>query len=46
MTAPEKWDTYLTLSNNIIEEIHDYEVIELDESYKKYTKSLKNERKC
>ena len=46
MTAPEKWDTYLTLSNNIIEEIHDYGVVELDESYKKYTKSLKNERKC
>ena len=39
-TDPSNWNTYYDLSGQLVEAIHDYGKIELDNSYKEYTKTL------
>ena len=38
---PDKWDSYIDLNGQYIEYIHDYGVVELDNSQKEYIKKLK-----
>ena len=37
---PIKWLSYYSLNNDLIENIHDYDIIELDNNYSEYVKSL------
>lgn len=39
---PDNWDTYLDPNGQLIEAIHDYGTVELDDSNREYTKKLKN----
>lgn len=41
---PEKWDVYYGFGGVLIENIHDYGVIELDDSADKYLKKVKSKR--
>lgn len=41
VVEPGKWDSYIDVNGQYIESIHDYGVVELDDSQKKYIKSLK-----
>ena len=38
---PGMWDSYVETNGNFIEAIHDYGIVELDDSAKKYVKKLK-----
>lgn len=39
--SPEKWGTYRDLNGQFIEYVHDYDIVELDDSYKSYIRKLK-----
>lgn len=39
--APDEWETYYDMSGNLVEAIHDYGVVELDNSFKQYVKRKK-----
>ena len=41
LTSPGKWKTYTTPTGRYIESVHDYGIVELDDSYDEYIKSLK-----
>lgn len=38
---PNDWDTYMNTNGQLIEVVHDYGTVELDNSYKEYIKRLK-----
>ena len=38
---PDDWETYRDLNGRLIEVVHDYGTIELDESYEEHMKTLK-----
>ncbi len=35
-TAPEDWETYIDTRDQLVEDVHDYSTIEVDDSYKNY----------
>ena len=39
-TEPDGWKTYCDVNGKYIENIHDYGIIQLDNSYTSYTKKL------
>lgn len=39
-TEPDDWPTYYDQSGQLIENVHDYSIVELDDSYNNYTKKL------
>ena len=41
ITSPEDWDSYRDQNGQVIEYIHDYGIVELDDSNKKYIKERK-----
>ena len=41
LCEPGKWPTYETLDNHKIEYVHDYGIVELDDSYEHYKKLTK-----
>lgn len=41
VVEPDKWDSYFDINGNLIEAVHDYGVVELDDSQKEYVKRLK-----
>ena len=41
VTEPGNWDTYITPNSQYVEAVHDYGIIELDESQAQYVKQLK-----
>lgn len=44
LTDPKRWNTFTTSTGNYIESVHDYGIVELDDSYEKYIKSLKRSK--
>ena len=43
-TSPEEWEIYYDLNGQLVENIHDYGVVELDDSFNQYVKKIKRER--
>ena len=44
LCEPDAWKTYKTLDNHQIDYIHDYGIVELDDSYQKYKKKIKEKK--
>lgn len=36
VTHPDEWESYITTSGNIVQYDHDYDIVELDDSFKKH----------
>ena len=41
VVEPDAWGTYKDSNNKLVERVHDYGTVELDDSYKQYIKTLK-----
>ncbi len=37
---PKKWDSYISVNGQLIEYVHDYDIVELDDSQSQYSKKI------